>query len=114
MDNFVISCDMPLISSDLIKFILSVKNDFEIVVPKFKGFHEPLCAYYHKSVVPGFLKAIENQIYKIQEVAGHFRTKYVEIEPGFPFYHEHLFANINSRNDLEKIRTIMKIDKNLR
>lgn len=102
-DNFILSCDMPLISVELIEYVLSEKDGYDIVIPTFKGFPEPLCAYYSKSIITGLSEAIVAKKYKIQEVIKNFKTKLLPITEYLPFYQENLFANMNSEQDLLKI-----------
>lgn len=102
-DNFILSCDMPLISAELIKYILSEKEGYDVVIPVFKDFKEPLCAYYNKSIVSGLFKAMNANRYKIQDVIKNFRTKFLPITEDLSFYQENLFANMNSQQDLLKI-----------
>ena len=102
-NNFILSCDMPLISAELIKYILSQREGFDVVIPVFKNFREPLCAYYHKSIITGLFNAIETNRYKIQDVIKSFMTKFLPITKDLPFYQENLFDNMNSQPDLLKI-----------
>ena len=102
-NNFILSCDMPLISAELIKYILSQREGFDVVIPVFKNFREPLCAYYHKSIITGLFNAIETNRYKIQDIIKSFRTKFLPITKDLPFYQENLFDNMNSQPDLLKI-----------
>ena len=60
-ENFIMSCDMPMLTDDLIRFLLSQKKDFDALIPLFNGFPEPLCAFYHKSCIPVFKKSIEKR-----------------------------------------------------
>ncbi len=106
-DNFILSCDMPLISVELIKYILSERGGFDVVIPVFKNFREPLCAYYHKSIITGLFNAIETNRYKIQDVIKNFKTKFLPITEDLPFYQENLFANMNSEQDLLKIENYL-------
>jgi len=47
---FLAGCDMPFINRSLVKHIYSLKNgNSQAVVPRFKGFLEPLHAFYHRS-----------------------------------------------------------------
>ncbi len=47
---FLAGCDMPLINRSLVKHIYGLKNgNSQAVVPRFKGFLEPLHAFYHRS-----------------------------------------------------------------
>lgn len=103
-DNIIISCDMPLIPSELIEYILSAKAGYDVVIPIFRGFPEPLCAYYNKSIVPNLLVTIETKNYKLQDVLRNFKTNFLQINAQLSFYHENLFANINSPQDLQEIK----------
>lgn len=107
-DNIILSCDMPLIPAELVEYILSAKAGYDLVVPIFKGLPEPLCAYYNKSIVPDLFEAIKGKRYKIQNVVKSLKTKFLQIDSGLSFYHENLFANINSPQELVKIETFLK------
>ena len=102
-DNIILSCDMPLIPVELIKHILSEKTGYDIVIPVFNGFPEPLCAYYSKSIIPDLYDAINAKKYKIQDVVKRLKTNFLQIDYRFSFYNEHLFANINSQQNLMEI-----------
>lgn len=104
-DNIILSCDMPLVTAELIAYILSERDDYEVIIPVFKGFQEPLCAYYNKSITPGLLEAINANKYKIQDVIKGLKTKFITIEKSLPFYQENLFANMNSEQDLLRIES---------
>lgn len=106
-DNIVLSCDMPLIPVILIQYIYSEKALYDAVIPVFKGFPEPMCAYYNKSVTEGLLKSINDQNFKIQEVVKGFNVKFLDIDAHFPFYRDNLFANINTPNDLKKVELLL-------
>ncbi len=110
-DNIILSCDMPLVSAELIEYILFAKAGYDVVIPVFKGFSEPLCAYYNKSILTDLLKAIEEKKYKIQDVVKSLKTKFLEIDSGLSFYHDNIFANINSQQDLLEIQNHLSNNK---
>ncbi|MCF8367525.1 MAG: molybdenum cofactor guanylyltransferase [Bacteroidales bacterium] len=105
--NFVLSCDMPMVSKELVKYILSEARDYDVVIPIFKDYKEPLCTYYHKNVVSGLYEAMQKGVYKIQEAILSLNVKYLEIHPRLSFYSDYLFNNINHRDDLIKAEDIM-------
>jgi molybdopterin-guanine dinucleotide biosynthesis protein A len=43
---FVCACDMPLLTADAIRFIVSKFDDCEIAIPEVEGHHQPLAAVY--------------------------------------------------------------------
>ncbi len=49
--NFIISCDLPLVTSELIKQIIAIKSDKEIVLPVTNGKYHQLCGIYSRSVL---------------------------------------------------------------
>lgn len=106
-DNVILSCDMPLVPIALIEFILSKKTGFDVVIPIFSNFPEPLCAYYNKSITSDLFEAISAKKYKIQDVVKRFKTNFLQIDSGLAFYHEHLFANINTQQDLMEIENYL-------
>ncbi|MEZ5147158.1 MAG: molybdenum cofactor guanylyltransferase [Bacteroidales bacterium] len=99
-DNFILSCDMPLMTSDFVKFVVSKKADYEVVIPVFNGMAEPLCAYYHKNITSPLKAQIKAGVYKIQEAVKPLHTLLLEIEDSNVFNDSKLFMNINSEVDL--------------
>jgi molybdopterin-guanine dinucleotide biosynthesis protein A len=105
-DNFFLSCDMPMVTTDLVKYIVSEKEGFEIVIPMFNGLPEPLCAYYNKQITDEMLEIIKSGEYKIQEIAKNFKVKFLPIDLHLPFYSDGLFTNINSQKDLDTLERL--------
>lgn len=48
--NFFCACDMPFLSGDLLKFIISETDGSDAVIPMVRGFVEPLHAIYSKKI----------------------------------------------------------------
>lgn len=48
---FVVACDMPLISSQLIEFIGKFRDGCDAVVPVVQGFSQPMLAFYRVSIL---------------------------------------------------------------
>ena len=106
-DNFVISCDMPMLTAELIRYILSNKGDFDVVVPLFKGLPEPLSAYYRKNCTSVFEESINSGKYKIQDIIKNLSYRYIPIEPSETFYNSCLFTNVNTPDDHQKLDKMM-------
>lgn len=107
-NNIIISCDMPFITVELIKHILNNSKGYQVVIPVIRGLHEPLCAFYARSILPQLELMIEQKIYKLQEVSRFAKTRFLEISPDFGFYTPQLFSNINSPEELVKAETQIK------
>jgi molybdopterin-guanine dinucleotide biosynthesis protein A len=45
----VLACDMPFVSRPLLKHMLCLAKDFDVVIPKYREMYEPLHAVYQKT-----------------------------------------------------------------
>jgi len=104
--SFVVACDMPFIDPSI---ILHLKNctfsgSYDVIVPEFNGFIEPLYAFYSKNCIPIILKYINQQNYKIRSFYSHVKVKEI---PCHKFQTiERAFFNINTREDLQQARRL--------
>jgi molybdopterin-guanine dinucleotide biosynthesis protein A len=55
----VLACDMPFVSRPLLKHMLHLANDFDVVIPKHYEMYEPLHAVYRKRIC---LAAVERAL----------------------------------------------------
>lgn len=105
-NNIVVSCDIPFISSDLIKYIIENTNNADISVPVYKGNIEPLCAVYTKRTSDQIHNLIMNKNLKIQNILKYFITKEIFITKMQKFYTEKLFVNINTPEELKQQKVL--------
>jgi molybdopterin-guanine dinucleotide biosynthesis protein A len=107
-DNIILSCDIPLVSVELIKYIYGLRAGFEVVVPRIENFYEPLCAYYNRKIINVIEKAIQSKSYKLISLIRSLNYLEVEIHKELSFYHPNLFENINSPIDLRRVENILR------
>ena len=99
--NLVIAVDIPYINNGLIQFLLSNVADFELVIPVTgKGKPEPLCAVYKKSILPYLEKMIAETDLKVQNLMKYCKTEKLNVSGEQKFYHDRLFHNVNTPDDL--------------
>jgi len=118
--NFVISCDMPLVSPGIIDFIINFKSDRPIKIAKADGFVQQLAGYYEKSC----LSEIENSFKEIKtEETRHAEQKkrkcrvlsivhtlsgeIIDIEKEYEDYKPNSFLNMNRPEEYEQIKNII-------
>ncbi len=109
--NFIISCDMPLISVELIKYFINLNSEKSILLPKSYRRIQQLCGIYSKSV----LDEIEN-IFKLSEKDKNIKGSVYELLERVPIeliyvddlniYNKNIFLNMNSPEDYELIKNI--------
>jgi molybdopterin-guanine dinucleotide biosynthesis protein A len=99
--NLVLSCDMPNVSAALIDLMVSKLADAPpILVPRHNGFTEPLCGFYHKSLLPLLSDYLEKGSYKLMELIRLFPGTAVSIDESLPLFPKDIFLNINHPGDL--------------
>jgi len=101
---FIISVDMPLITTDLIKHLISKKANYDIVLPVFNDKYEPTCAVYSRNCINTIEKQILANDYKLKNFIEKSNTNVVKINENLEFYNKNLFVNLNSPKDLIDIK----------
>ena len=105
-DVFVTACDMPLISQSLIQWLLSqYKGGSEGVIPHHPGGMEPLLGIYTKSLVPKMEEAVRFGRLALRALLEEVPVRFVEVPARFVIERE--FANVNTREDYEKIAALI-------
>lgn len=103
--NFFISCDLPLIDSQSIHFLINNSYDAEITLPVINDYPLYVCGVYSKSVIP----AIEAMINEndnnpsLKRLIKKVNTKLMNIEAQ-SFFDEKVFVNMNSKEDYELVK----------
>ena len=103
----VTACDMPFISAPVARLMMHCAANCDVVVPRHRGYAEPLYALYNKSC----LEVIEQHLYqgqgKITLLYDKLRVRYVEdAEMSLAEPHlEQAFANLNTPKDLMEAQT---------
>jgi molybdopterin-guanine dinucleotide biosynthesis protein A len=110
--SLLLPCDTPLISTKIIEYLWSLKNNSSGVIPKWpNGYLEPLQAIYNtesatiaaKAALKEGLMNMRSMIEKLNTVEYVSTSTLNEIDPN------HLsFFNINNPKDLEKAEFFLK------
>lgn len=101
----VLSCDTPLVDQEVIGKILRLSDGFDVAVPWHgDAFYEPLCAAYHKRLLPVFGGFIAEGNFKIPDLIDKVNSRKIPTGPQGEFGSE-VFYNVNSRKDLKVLQT---------
>lgn len=110
---FVISCDVPMMSKEMIEYFVDHKTDKHILISRAAGYLQPLVGVYHKRLLPEIEKILavkSNEDNKPSHKSLHKLIESVETEiidpTSLPFYSDELFFNLNNKEDYEKIKNI--------
>ena len=109
--NFILSCDMPLITTDMINTIINYKKDSPITVAKADGYIQQLCGVYNKYCLPVAEKLLEESLNdenrntqqekrgcKVLQLIKEMDAEILDAE-ALPFYNKDLFFNMNTKDD---------------
>lgn len=103
--NIILSCDMPFAGTTLITHLLKYAGVYPMVVPEYNNLIEPLCAIYSRSITEDLERYIRDGDYSLYRFINSRPHQYVKIDDSLPFYHNKLFYNINTQQDLNDLIT---------
>ncbi len=97
----IVSCDTPLLSTSMFKYLIEQHENFDISLAAHDGVNEPMIGVYSKSAHPLILQSIENKNYKPPSIIRQSRWQEVNIHPGLNFFSPEMFRNMNRPEDLD-------------
>jgi molybdopterin-guanine dinucleotide biosynthesis protein A len=103
-NGLFVACDMPFLREDLLRYLVTLRGDFDAVVPRVNWMVEPLHALYSKKCLPSIRKLIRSQELQTLKFFKNISVRYMEeeeirkIDPDLKS-----FFNINRPEDLERI-----------
>ena len=102
--NVAVACDMPFLNTGLIRYMIELSQDFDVVIPRLEeGMVESLHAVYSKSCLDNMKTQLEHDSLKISHLLDTVRVRYIERAECQKFDPQLLtFFNINSQSDLDR------------
>jgi molybdopterin-guanine dinucleotide biosynthesis protein A len=101
--GLVVACDMPFLNLELLRYMMSLRENVDAVVPVLEGRPEPTHALYSRACLPPIEERLKADDLKIAGFFEEVRVRYVPEEDISRFDPGHLsFFNINSQPDLDK------------
>ena len=108
--GFVVACDMPFLNSDLIAHILTLRQNYDAVVPMLGGYPEPTHAAYSKACLPHIERRLKANQLRIAAFFERVSVRSLTEDEVDQFDPEHLsFFNVNTPDDLA--RAIALVDE---
>ena len=105
--GLVVACDMPFLNLDLLRYLASLREGVDAVVPVLEGRPEPTHSLYSKACLPHIEARLKVNDLKISGFFDDVRVRYVPEEDIARYDPDYLsFFNINSPADLEKALTL--------
>jgi molybdopterin-guanine dinucleotide biosynthesis protein A len=112
--NFIIGCDLPFISIELINYLTSYQSDVQILLLRADERVQPLCGIYSKSILQEVEKLLvesANPELKLKgsifELMSRVQTEIIDVTKS-NFYHPDLFFNVNTPEDFNYAKSIIE------
>ena len=104
----VVGCDMPFLDLSLLRYMLSLAGDYEVVIPRVDGLLEPLHAVYSKACLPSMARLLGRGRRQIIAFFDEVRVRYVERAEVDLFDPQHLsFINVNTPQDWARVQALL-------
>jgi molybdopterin-guanine dinucleotide biosynthesis protein A len=100
---FAVACDMPFLSADVIRFMVSFDERADVVVAELSGRSHPMHAVYSRRCAPLLKAMAEEQDLKIQKIFRREDLRIAVLAPQDLIFLEsgmRSFQNINTPEDL--------------
>ena len=119
--NFIISCDMPLMTADVIKYLVEFPTEKPITIARADNFIQQLCGVYCKSLLP-YIELIIKEKTKsgdersadqnkrecsVLELVKNVPATIINIESEYQDYRPGTFYNMNMPEEFSFIKDIL-------
>ena len=113
--NFIISCDMPLVTTEIINYICSYKTIKPITILKADGYLQHLCGMYCRKILPYAGEMLMNSSYSpnqkgcnIHDLIDEVGSEVIDASK-IPGYFEGMFLNLNCPEDYKRLLSVSKV-----
>jgi molybdopterin-guanine dinucleotide biosynthesis protein A len=103
----VVACDMPFLNADLVRYLVSLRSGFDVVIPRIQDFPETLHAVYGRNCLEPIRRRLLADQLKIIGFFDDVQVRYVErdevarFDPTF-----RSFLNMNTPADWERLQQL--------
>ena len=105
--NLIVASDMPFLNRALLRYMIRLSVDFDLVVPRVGSLVEPLHAVYTKNCLAQIKPMIKQDRLSVNQLFHLVKTRYVEVKEIEKFDPRHLsFFNVNTEADLARAREL--------
>ena len=107
--NLVVACDMPFLNQALLRYMIQLSTNFDLVVPRWDGMVEPLHAVYSKTCLAPIESLLKQGTLNIARLFTLVKVRYLEAEEINRFDPNHSsFFNVNTEAELKRARKLAK------
>lgn len=114
--NFIISCDVPLMTAEMIKYLVDYKTDKLITIAKADGFIQQLVGVYNRDILVAVKETLMSQLNndernsdqlkrgcKVLSLVNTIGAEIIDTEK-LSFYTPDTYFNMNKQNDFNFVK----------
>ena len=107
--NLVVASDMPFLNQALLRYMIQLSANFDLVAPRVGDLVEPLHTVYTRNCLAPIEHMIKQGKLRVNLFFSLVKARYVEAEEIERFDPEHLsFFNVNTEADLKRARELAR------
>jgi molybdenum cofactor guanylyltransferase len=110
--NLLLAVDMPLLDMSFLNFLVGSarESNATVTVPNVGGSFQPVCAVYRENFADFAEEALRHGQNKIDPLFGKVSTRIIdEGELAHAGYSADIFRNLNTPDDLERMRSVLEV-----
>ena len=106
--NLLVAGDMPFLNVDLLRYMIQLSSEFDLVAPRKGNYFEPLHAVYSHACLKPIEDMLKQGELKIDKLFDRVKVRYIDSKEIDRFDPQHLsFFNINTEADLKKAKELI-------
>ena len=100
--NLILSCDTPNVTTELLDYLISKSKNEAVTIAEFNGKEHPLIGIYDRGILESVTNNLENNQLKLITFCKELNARVLTIPKDLA--EEVHFSNVNTREELEKLR----------
>jgi molybdopterin-guanine dinucleotide biosynthesis protein A len=106
--GLVVGCDMPFLNPALLRYMISQRAGYDVVIPRIGKYYEPLHAIYARRCLPAIERTILSGRRRVLDAFTEARVQIIDQDRVALYDPRGLsFFNVNTPGDLERLREIL-------
>lgn len=103
-----VACDMPFLNLELLRYMILLSRDFDVVIPRIGEFVEPLHAIYSTACLGPMANALAGPERRVVRFLPQVRVRYIEEHESSAFDPQHWsWFNVNTPADLARAQELL-------
>jgi molybdenum cofactor guanylyltransferase len=103
-----LACDVPLVTAELLRFLVGAAPGWDAVVPRLAGEDQVLAAAYDPACLPVLDRALARGERAVHAVLGEMRVLFLDEAAVAPFGGAAIFLNVNTPADRERAELALR------